>query len=63
MGCSKDPADAVVNVLCVVTLLFCTVIYYGDTPCAGTLFLGLAGIVPLKDGFTARSNMEGGGGM
>ena len=30
-----------------------TGIYYGDHTCADTIFLGFAGIFPLKEGFTA----------
>ena len=29
------------------------VIYYRGTPCADTIFLGIADICPLKEGFTA----------
>ena len=30
------------------------VIYYHDTPCAETIFLGLTNIFPIKEGFTAE---------
>ena len=44
---------AVVNLLGVVNSLSHIVIYYRGAPCADAIFLGIADICPLKEGFTA----------
>ena len=50
----KDPAVLKILRRCKFTKIYYgVVIYYGDPPCADSIFLSLAGIFPLKEGLTA----------